>query len=52
MIRIGKKYLEPMPVLLAVIFLIVQVSADLSLPTITSDTINKGIAKQNIGYIW
>ncbi|MFH7316602.1 ABC transporter ATP-binding protein [Weissella cibaria] len=52
MIRIGKKYLEPIPVLLAVIFLIVQVSADLSLPTITSDIINKGIAKQNIGYIW
>ena len=32
MFRIGKRYLQPIPVILAVLFLMVQVSADLSLP--------------------
>jgi ATP-binding cassette subfamily B protein len=52
MLRIGKKYLEAWPVILSVIFLIVQVSADLSLPTITSEIINKGIAQKDISFIW
>lgn len=52
MLRIGKQYLQPWPVFLAVLFLVVQVAADLSLPTITSDIINNGIAKNDISYIW
>ena len=52
MFRIGKRYLQPIPVILAVLFLMVQVSADLSLPTITSNIINKGIAQNDIDYIW
>lgn len=52
MLRIGRQYLQPVPVILAIIFLIVQVSADLSLPTITSHIINNGVAKGNVPYIW
>lgn len=52
MIRIARRNLELIPTLLAVIFLMIQVAADLYLPTITSDLINKGVLKQNIGYIW
>jgi ABC-type multidrug transport system fused ATPase/permease subunit len=33
-------------------FLMVQIAGDLLLPNITSDIINNGIAKNNIGYIW
>lgn len=36
MIRIARRNLEKLPALLAVIFLLVQVAADLYLPTITS----------------
>lgn len=52
MFKIGKKYLQLGPVSLAILFLIVQVMADLSLPTITSKIINDGIAKGNIPFIW
>lgn len=38
--------------MLAVIFLCAQVAADLYLPTITSDLINKGVLKHDINYIW
>ena len=41
MIRIARRNLEKLPALLAVIFLLVQVAADLYLPTITSDLIDK-----------
>ncbi|AEV94939.1 ABC transporter ATP-binding protein [Pediococcus claussenii] len=34
------------------LFLIVQVMSNLSLPTITSDIINKGVANSDINYIW
>lgn len=33
-------------------FLLVQVVADLSLPTLTAKIINEGIAKENLPYIW
>lgn len=36
----------------AVAFMIVQVLADLYLPTLTSDIINEGVAKGDIDYIW
>ena len=52
MIKISKRNLELLPTLLAVIFLCFQVAADLYLPTITSDLIDNGILKQDIGYIW
>lgn len=52
MIKIAKRNLELLPTLIAVIFLCFQVAADLYLPTITSDLIDNGILKQDIGYIW
>lgn len=52
MIKIAKRNLELLPTLLVVIFLCFQVAADLYLPTITSDLIDNGILKQDIGYIW
>ncbi|HEY0221652.1 ABC transporter ATP-binding protein [Lactovum miscens] len=52
MIIIGKKYLQPLPVFLAIFFLIVQVVTNLLLPNLTSDIINKGIAKSDLNYIW
>lgn len=39
-------------VLVGTVFLMVQIADDLLLPNITSDIINNGIAKNNIGYIW
>ncbi|MBF7125378.1 ABC transporter ATP-binding protein [Pediococcus pentosaceus] len=39
-------------VLVGTVFLMVQIAGDLLLPNITSDIINDGIAKNNIGYIW
>lgn len=52
MFKLAKKNLQWWAVILAVAFLIVQVSADLYLPTVTSDIINKGVAQQDIPYIW
>ena len=52
MIKIAKRNLEWLPTLLAVVFLCFQVAADLYLPTITSDLVDKGILKQDISYIW
>lgn len=52
MIKIAKRNLEWWPTILAVVFLCFQVAADLYLPTITSDLIDKGVLKQDIGYIW
>ncbi len=45
--RIGKT-----AIIMAVLFMIVQVFSDLYLPTLTSDIINKGVAKGDIDYIW
>lgn len=36
----------------AVLFMIVQIIADLYLPTLTSNIINDGVAKGDINYIW
>lgn len=52
MIKIARKNLVWWAVTLAVAFLLVQVSCDLYLPTITSDLIDKGIAKNDTTYIW
>jgi ATP-binding cassette subfamily B multidrug efflux pump len=39
-------------VIVGTLFLIVQIAGDLTLPNITSDIINNGVAKNDIGYIW
>ncbi|KRN01775.1 ABC-type multidrug transport system, ATPase and permease component [Levilactobacillus senmaizukei DSM 21775 = NBRC 103853] len=52
MIRLARKHLDWWAVILAVAFMIIQVSCDLSLPTLTSDIIDKGIATNDIAYIW
>lgn len=52
MIRIARKNLVWWAVVAAVLFLVVQASCDLYLPTITSDLIDKGIAQNNQSYIW
>lgn len=50
--RLARKHLDWWAVVLAVGFMIIQVACDLSLPTLTSNIIDKGIANNNIGYIW
>ncbi|MDR2975739.1 MAG: ABC transporter ATP-binding protein/permease [Streptococcaceae bacterium] len=52
MITIARKYLQPIPVFLAVFFLLMQVVTNLLLPNITSNIINNGIAQKNLTYIW
>ncbi|MBT9677078.1 ABC transporter ATP-binding protein [Levilactobacillus brevis] len=52
MMRLARKHLDWWAVVLAVGFMIIQVACDLSLPTLTSNIIDKGIANNNIGYIW
>ncbi|MCW3777838.1 ABC transporter ATP-binding protein [Levilactobacillus namurensis] len=52
MMRLARKHLDWWAVALAVGFMIVQVACDLSLPTLTSNIIDKGIANNDIGYIW
>lgn len=50
--RLARKHLDWWAVVLAVGFMIIQVACDLSLPTLTSNIIDKGIANNDIGYIW
>ncbi|QCZ45603.1 ABC transporter ATP-binding protein [Levilactobacillus brevis] len=52
MMRLTRKHLDWWAVVLAVGFMIIQVACDLSLPTLTSNIIDKGIANNDIGYIW
>lgn len=51
MFKIARKNLQWLPTLLAVIFLCIQVAADLYLPTITASLINQGVLKQDFAYI-
>ena len=52
LIKIARENLVKWATTLAVLFLLVQVACDLYLPTITSDLVNNGIVKQDLGYIW
>lgn len=52
MIKIARKNLNWWAATAALLFLIIQVSADLYLPTITSNLIDKGIAQNDQVYIW
>ena len=51
MIKIARKNLQWLPTLLAVIFLCIQVAADLYLPTITASLINQWVLKQDFSLI-
>ena len=52
MVKLMRRNLDWWAVITATIFLGFQVVCDLSLPNLTSNLINNGIAKGNVGYIW
>lgn len=52
MIRIARKNLALWATIVAVFFLLIQVSCDLYLPTVTADLVNRGIVQKNMGVIW
>ncbi|ANZ64651.1 multidrug ABC transporter ATP-binding protein [Secundilactobacillus paracollinoides] len=52
MLKIAKGRISYTAVLGAVLFMIVQVFANLNLPNLTSDIVNNGVAKGDISYIW
>lgn len=52
MLRLVKKNLDWWAVLGSIVFMAIQVICDLSLPNLTADIINNGVAKGNTDYIW
>ncbi|EDX43124.1 ABC transporter ATP-binding protein [Limosilactobacillus reuteri] len=52
MIRIARKNLALWAIIGAVFFLLIQVSCDLYLPTVTADLVNRGIVQKDMGVIW
>ena len=52
MINLLKKRLPKSKVIGATIFMAIQVITTLYLPTLTSNTVNNGVAKGNVHYIW
>ncbi|RGM23750.1 ABC transporter ATP-binding protein [Ligilactobacillus salivarius] len=52
MVKLMRRNLDWWAVITATIFLGFQVVCDLSLPNLTSNLINNGVAKENVGYIW
>lgn len=52
MIRIARKNLALWATIGAVFFLLIQVSCDLYLPTVTADLVNQGIVQKDMGVIW
>lgn len=52
MVKLMRRNLDWWAVITATIFLGLQVVCDLSLPNLTSNLINNGVAKGNVGYIW
>lgn len=52
MLKIAKNRISYVAVLGAVLFMTIQVIATLNLPSLTSDIVNNGVAKGDIGYIW
>ena len=52
MVKLMRRNLDWWAVITATIFLGFQVICDLSLPNLTSNLINNGVAKGNVGYIW
>ena len=52
MIRIARKNLAFWATIGAIFFLLIQVSCDLYLPTVTADLVNRGIVQKDMGVIW
>lgn len=52
MVKLMRRNLDWWAVITATIFLGFQVVCDLSLPNLTFNLINNGVAKGNVGYIW
>ncbi len=52
LIRIARKNLALWATIGAVFFLLIQVSCDLYLPTVTADLVNRGIMQKDMGVIW
>ena len=52
MIRIARKNLALWATIGAVFFLLIQVSCDLYLQTVTADLVNRGIVQKDMGVIW
>ncbi|WP_283678927.1 ABC transporter ATP-binding protein [Lentilactobacillus sp. Marseille-Q4993] len=52
MLKVAKGRISYWAVLGAILFMIVQVVANLNLPSLTSDIVNNGVAKGDIDYIW
>lgn len=52
MVKLMRRNLDWWVIITATIFLGFQVVCDLSLPNLTSNLINNGVAKGNVGYIW
>ncbi len=52
MFRLAKGRMSPRVVAGAVLFMIVQVVANLNLPSLTSDIVNNGVVNGDINYIW
>ncbi|QIZ05028.1 ABC transporter ATP-binding protein [Limosilactobacillus reuteri] len=52
MIRIARKNLAFWATIGAVFFLLIQVSCDLYLPTVTADLVNREIVQKDMGVIW
>ena len=52
MIRIARKNLALWATIGAVFFLLIQVSCDLYLPTVTADLVNRGIVQKDMSVIW
>ena len=51
MIRIIKRMSMP-AVFMAIVFIVIQITSDLFLPTLTSNIIDNGVTKGDISYIW
>lgn len=54
MIKLFRKNLKPflIPILFVLVFMFFQAMAELYLPTLMSDIINKGVVKSDTDYIW
>ncbi|GAW98772.1 multidrug ABC transporter ATP-binding and permease protein [Secundilactobacillus mixtipabuli] len=52
MLKIAKGRVSYLAVFGAIIFMTIQVIANLNLPSLTSDIVNNGVATGNVSYIW
>lgn len=52
MFKLAKGRMSIWAVVGAVLFMIVQVTANLNIPSLTSDIVNNGVVNGDIEYIW